>query len=500
MATIKVCGIETEYGILSPGPEQNPIAASSVLVNAYAADIEQQIGWDFEDETPGNDARGFAREGSFAPMVETHLANTVLTNGARFYVDHAHPEYSSPECLTPLECVVFDKAGEEVLRRAMLAAALRIPDQPAPIVHKNNSDGKGNSYGCHENYMMDRAVAFTRVIDGVVPHFVSRTLFTGSGKVGTETPALDADTVHFQISQRAELFEEVVGLETTLKRPIVNTRDEPHADPKRFRRLHVIVGDANMSEIATLLKVGTTAIVLAMVEDEAGPSRDLTLTDPVRALHQVSADLSLRRPLDLADGSTATALEIQWEIFGAARKYAAQHGLAALGDDGGEDGVGALVMRHWETVLAGLEADPTTLADTLDWVAKRQLLLAYQERHDCRWNDPRLAALALQYHDLRPDKSIYQRLGMRRAVTDDAVAAAVTEPPLGTRAWFRGKCLARWPDAVVTANWDSLVFDIGTDPLRRVPMMDPLKGTAEHTGALLAQSTGPADLLERLNA
>ena len=386
MAITKVCGIETEYGIHSPGPEQNPIAASSVLVNAYAADVEQQIGWDFEDETPGNDARGFAREGSLAPMVETHLANTVLTNGARFYVDHAHPEYSSPECLTPLECLIYDKAGEEVLRRSMVAAALRIPDQAAPIVYKNNSDGKGNSYGCHENYMMDRAVPFAKVIEGVVPHFVSRTLFTGSGKVGTETPALDADTVHYQLSQRAEFFEEIVGLETTLKRPIVNTRDEPHADPKRFRRLHVIVGDANLSEIATFLKVGSTAIVLAMVEDDAGPSRDLSLSDPVRALHQVSADLTLTRPLTLTDGSTATALDMQWEIFGAARKYAEEFGLGALGDDGE---VGALVMEHWEAVLSGLESDPATLADTLDWVAKRELLLAYQDRHSCGWRDPR---------------------------------------------------------------------------------------------------------------
>jgi Pup amidohydrolase len=497
VATTKVCGIETEYGIHSPGAEQNPISASSVLVNAYASDIEQKIGWDFEDETPGNDARGFAREGSLAPMVETHLANTVLTNGARFYVDHAHPEYSTPECLTPLECLVHDKAGEEVLRRAMRAAALRIPDQPAPIVYKNNSDGKGNSYGCHENYMMDRAVPFARVIEGVVPHFVSRTIFTGSGKVGVETPALDADTVHFQISQRAEFFEEIVGLETTLKRPIVNTRDEPHADPSRFRRLHVIVGDANLSEIATLLKVGTTAIVLAMIEDDAGPTRSLTLADPVRALHQVSADLSLARPLSLTDGTSATALEMQWELFGAARKYAEEHGLTALGDDGA---VGALVLEHWEAVLGGLESDPATLADTLDWVAKQQVLLAYQERHNCGWRDPRVAALALQYHDLRPDKSVYLRLGMRRLITPEETAEAVYEPPPGTRAWFRGKCLARWPEAVVTANWDSLVFDIGTDPLRRVPMMDPLKGTAEHTRTLLDQSSGPKDLLDRLNS
>jgi Pup amidohydrolase len=500
VATTKVCGIETEYGISSPGPEQNPIAASSVLVNAYASDVEQKIGWDFEDETPGNDARGFAREGSMAPMVETHLANTVLTNGARFYVDHAHPEYSTPECLTPLECLVHDLAGEEVLRRAMTAAALRLPDQPAPIVYKNNSDGKGNSYGCHENYMMDRAIPFARVIDGVVPHFVSRTIFTGSGKVGTETPALDAATVHYQISQRAEFFEEIVGLETTLKRPIVNTRDEPHADPKRFRRLHVIVGDANLSEIATLLKVGTTAIVLAMIEDDALPARDLSLADPVRALHRVSADLSLARPIALADGGSATALELQWELFGAARKYAEEHGLAALGDDGGHDGVGEMILGHWETVLEGLESDPAGLADTLDWVAKQQLLLAYQDRHGCGWDDPRVAALALQYHDLRPGRSIYQRLDLRRIVSPAEALTAVTEPPPGTRAWFRGKCLARWPDAVVTANWDSLVFDVGSDPLRRVPMMDPLKGTAEHTGALLAQSTSPADLLERLSS
>jgi Pup amidohydrolase len=345
--------------------------------------------------------------------------------------------------------------------------------------------------------MMDRAVPFARVIEGVVPHFVSRTIFTGSGKVGVETPALDADMVHFQISQRAEFFEEIVGLETTLKRPIVNTRDEPHADPTRFRRLHVIVGDANLSEIAILLKVGTTAIVLAMIEDDAGPTRSLSLTDPVRALHQVSADLSLSRGLALTDGTTATALEMQWELFGAARKYAEDRGLSALGDDGQ---VGELILGHWEYVLEGLESDPAGLADTLDWVAKQQLLLAYQDRHNCSWRDPRLAALALQYHDLRPDRSVYQRLGLRRLITPAEANLAVSEPPPGTRAWFRGKCLARWPDAVVTANWDSLVFDIGTDPLRRVPMMDPLKGTAEHTGALLAQSTGPADLLERLNS
>ena len=496
MATAKVLGIETEYGIQATGEDANPIAASSVLVNAYASAVERRTGWDFEDETPGNDARGFAREGSMPPMVETHLANTVLTNGARFYVDHAHPEYSTPECIDPMEAMIHDKAGEEVLRRAMAAARSAMPEIPPIVVYKNNSDGKGNSYGCHENYLMDRAVPFARVVAGIVPHFVTRQLFCGAGKVGVETPALDRDEVRYQISQRAEFFEEVVGLETTLKRPIVNTRDEPHADPKRFRRLHVIVGDANLSEVATFLKLGTTAVVLAMIEDDALGARDLTPADPVRAIHHVSADLSLRKPLLMADGSSATALEIQWELFAAARRWSKEKGLECLGDEA----VGTAVLDRWEAVLAGLESDPMTLVHQLDWVAKQHLVEAYRERHGCSWGDGRLRALDLQYHDLRPERSLYARLGLERLVDDAAVARAVTDPPTRTRAWFRGTCLARWPEAVVTANWDSLVFDLGSDPLRRVPMMDPLRGTAEATGDLLAASTDPSDLLDRLSS
>jgi proteasome accessory factor PafA2 len=496
VAIPKVCGIETEYGIHVPAGDGNPITASSLLVNAYATEADRRTDWDFEDETPANDARGFSREGSLAPVVETHLANTVLTNGARYYVDHAHPEYSSPECADPLSVVLYDKAGEEVLRRSMRAAMHVFPGSPPVVVYKNNSDGKGNSYGCHENYLMDRSVPFAKVAAAVVPHFVTRQVYTGAGKVGAETPALDRGTVTFQISQRAEFFEEVIGLETTLKRPIVNTRDEPHADPRRFRRLHVIVGDANLSEVATLLKVGTTALVLAMVEDEVGPPRDLSPADPVRAMHQVSADLDLDRPIAMADGTTATALAIQWELYTQARKYADHHGLEVLGDER----VGELVLERWESVLHGLEQDAASLDRQLDWVAKRKLVDAYRDRHGCAWDDSRLAALDLQYHDLRPERSLYARMGMERLVDDAEVLRAVTTPPAETRAWFRGQCLARWPEAVVTANWDSLVFDLGTDPLRRVPMMDPLRGTAAHTAALLEASATPAQLLERLSA
>ncbi len=497
MAIQKVCGIETEFGVQSAAVDGNPIAASSLLVNAYAAEVERKTGWDFEDESPGNDARGFAREDAMPPVVETHLANTVLTNGARYYVDHAHPEYSSPECADPFELVLYDKAGEEVLRRSMIAAQAMMPDNPPIVVYKNNSDGKGNSYGCHENYLMDRSVPFSKVVSGVVPHFVTRHIYCGAGKVGTETPALDPRTTPFQLSQRAEFFEEVVGLETTLKRPIVNTRDEPHADPRRFRRLHVIVGDANLSEVATFLKVGTTALVLAMIEDDVRPVKDLELADPVRSLHEVSADLDLRHPLALADGSSITAVDAQWELYAAAERYVKEGGSGVFGQD---PKIAEAVLERWEGVLQALESDFRQLARQLDWVAKLSLLEAYQERHRCAWDDHRLAALDLQYHDVRPARSLYERLGMERLVTPSEVDRAVIEPPRDTRAWFRGQCLKRWPDAVVTANWDSLVFDLGSDPLRRVPMMDPLKGTAAHTEALVEASADPAGLLERLNS
>ncbi len=497
MAIPKVCGIETEYGIQVVGGDPNPIAASSVLVNAYARDVaRQQIGWDFEDEAPGNDARGIAREGSMPPVVETHLVNTVLTNGSRYYVDHAHPEYSSPECRDALEALRYDRAGEQIVIRSMEAADLAVHDGSRLVVYKNNSDGKGNSYGCHENYLMNRDTPFSRIVHGITPHFVTRQLFCGSGKVGSETGVHEPGAVDYQLSQRAEFFEEQVGLETTLKRPIVNTRDEPHADSHRYRRLHVIVGDANLAEVATFLKVGTTSLVLAMIEDDVSGSRSLELADPVRAIHAVAVDRTFTQPLLLADGSTATALAVQWELYSLARKYADDRGLECLG----AAGVGATVLDRWEMVLNGLETDPMTLARQVDWVAKLQLLEAYRDRHGLDWDDPRLAAVDLQYHDLRPSRSLFARLDTERLVDVVAVDAAVTDPPRDTRAWFRGECLKRWPASVATANWDSLVFDLGSDPLRRVPMMDPLKGTAEHVEALLDSCSSPAELVERLSS
>ncbi|MGH9128318.1 MAG: depupylase/deamidase Dop [Acidimicrobiales bacterium] len=506
MAIPKVCGIETEYGIAVTGcgdgrGDPNPIAASSVLINAYVAYLaaveeapRHGVGWDFATETPGRDARGFAREGAKPPEVETHLVNAVMTNGARYYVDHAHPEYSTPECTNALDVVRYDKAGERVLVESMAAAAEVLPKGQRIVIYKNNSDRKGNSYGCHENYLMERSVPFARVIRQVIPHFVTRQIYTGAGKVGAEVPT--GSEVTYQLSQRADFFEEEVGLETTLKRPIVNTRDEPHADPARYRRLHVICGDANLAEVATYLKVGVTSIVLAMIEDDWFGARDLTLAAPVRAMCQVSYDLSLSQPLALAAGGTITALGLQWEMLDLARKYAEERGLGPLG----EGDAGQAVLERWEATLEALESDPDSLSAQLDWVAKRRLLNAYAERHGLAWSDSKLAAIDLQYHDLRPERSLFARLDTERLVSEASVAEAVTEPPHDTRAFFRGKCLQRWGSSVAAANWDSLVFDLGSNPLRRVPMIEPLRGTEGHVGRLLEGCASPAELLERLGS
>jgi Pup amidohydrolase len=493
VAIPKVCGIETEYGIqLSGVAEPNPITASSLLINAYVNEVKRKVGWDFEDESPGRDARGFAREGSMAPVVETHLVNAVLTNGARYYVDHAHPEYSTPECSNALDLVRWDRAGEEVLIRSMAAAAAVLPAGQRIVVYKNNSDHKGNSYGCHENYLMDRALPFAKVVNGVMAHFVTRQIYTGAGKVGSESPG-DVG-VEYQISQRADFFEEEVGLETTLKRPIINTRDEPHADPKKYRRFHVIIGDANLCEMATFLKVGTTALVLAMIEDDMVSGGNLNLASPVRSLREISRDLSLAAPLELASGGTITALEVQWELLEMGKKYADAFGLECLGP-----GAEAILPR-WEATLEALETDPSSLAGDLDWVAKRTLLEAYRERHQCSWSDPRMLALDLQYHDLRPERSLFRRLPTKKLVTEEEAQRAVSEPPTDTRAYFRGRCLQRWASSIAAANWDSLVFDLGSDPLRRVPMLEPLKGTAEVTDSLFEGCREPAELLARLGS
>lgn len=503
MAIRKICGIETEYGIVHRGiDEPNPITASSVLINSYLSELNRsggsalgvpQVGWDFEFESPSSDARGATPVGAMPPEVETHLTNAVLTNGARYYVDHAHPELSTPECADALSVVTFDRSAEVILERSMLAADALLPDGQTIVVYKNNSDGKGNSYGCHENYLVDRALPFGRIVAEVTPHFITRQIFCGAGKVGSEI-GFSADEVPFQISQRADFFEEEVGLETTLKRPIINTRDEPHADPQKYRRLHVIIGDANMSEVATFLKVGTTAIVLAMIEDD-WINADFRFESPIGALRSVSTDLSMSATLRLVRGGSITALEVQKHLLERAVDWTDQHGFDLVGEQAGPE-----ILRRWSEALSAIEAESDSLASTVDWIAKYRLINGYRERHRLLWGDARLHALDLQYHDLRPEKSLARRVGLETICSSTGIERGVSLPPNDTRAYFRGTCLAKFGSDIVSANWDSLVFDTGGDSLRRVAMMEPSRGTAAHVASVIESSQTAAELLDRLGS
>ncbi|MGC2174379.1 MAG: depupylase/deamidase Dop [Acidimicrobiales bacterium] len=494
MAIAKVLGIETEYGIAG-GPDFDPITSSSIIVNAYAQQGRTRINWDFEGETPDLDARGRVDLTSFAPIVETHLANTVLTNGARLYVDHAHPEYSSPECRTPREATLYDVAGEEIMRRALEIANETLDPSQAITLYKNNSDGKGNSYGTHENYLVQRELEFAYLIRAMVPHFVSRQIIVGAGKVGAETEAALESNPTFQLSQRAEFFEEIVGLETTLKRPIINTRDEPHSDAERFRRLHVIIGDANMSQVATFVKLGSTALLLAALE-EFGPEPFPAMPrSPVHAVRAFALDLTLKESVPCDDEQSRTAWDFQDELFQLAARYVERTGASAVGEP---DEV-RLILEQWREMLDGVRDNPDSVADRIDWVAKLRVVNGFKERHGLSDRDAKLRAIDLQYHDLRASHSLAQRVGLRKLVDEIDVREAVHNPPPSTRAFFRGQCVARYPEEIVAANWDSVVFDVGEGPLQRVPMLDPLRGTHALTAELLETSATASELLAALD-
>jgi Pup amidohydrolase len=490
VAIPKVMGIETEYGIITRGVEDhNPILASSVLINSFGSPRLRKVRWDYEEESPLRDARGFERP-SLEPLEdEGGLVSVILDNGARYYVDHAHPEYSTPECTNARDLVIHDKAGERVLAESIRASWRVMQPNQSIVVYKNNSDGKGNSYGCHENYLMSRSTPFPMIVRYLTPFLVTRQIFTGSGKVGSE--GINArHNVAFQLSQRADFFEVEVGLETTFKRPIINTRDEPHADPEKYRRLHVIIGDANMSEVATFLKVGTTALILKMIEDDF-ISADLSLAEPVAALKAISADPTCRAAVALSEGRTVRAVDLQWEFLDWARKYLAEREI---------DPVTAEVMSRWEQVLAAIETDPMVADRQLDWVAKLRLIEAYRDRRGLSWDDSKLALVDLQYHDVRMDRSLYYKLleqgQMERLVSEEDILRAVSEPPVDTRAWFRGQALRRFSASIATASWDAIVFDVGRHALQKIPMLEPLRGTKRMTEALFSACETAEDLLD----
>lgn len=509
-------GLETEYGVLAPAmPGANATMLSAQVINAYAQSVRAGYGylagtrWDYADESPLNDARGFTQPRSQAdpsqltdvePELDAEqvalsggdasigstlydeqdsgqevLMNMVLGNGARLYVDHAHPEYSSPETTNPFDAVLYDQAGDHVV----LTAARRIEASHGfvPVhLYKNNTDNKSVSYGAHENYLMPRAVPFDSIAMHLIPFFVTRQVICASGRVGR---GMLGQYNGFQISQRADFFEAQVGLETTIRRPIINTRDEPHAHWEKYRRLHVIIGDANLGQISTLLRTGTTALVLSMIE--AGTAPQVVLREPVAALQAISHDPTLQVKVELSDGRRLTALEIQRTYLDAAAAHCQR--------TGANDDATTEILRRWEQTLQTLATDLFAAADTVDWVAKYKLMSGYAQRHGLDFTDAKIALMDLQWADIRPEKGLYYRLAerglMETLYTPEQIAAAASTPPEDTRAYFRGRVLSQYPEHVVAASWDSVSFSIpGARKLERISTLEPLRGTKRLVGEL----------------
>jgi proteasome accessory factor A len=406
-------------------------------------------------------------------------SNVFLENGARLYLDvGSHPEYATPECDSISDLVVHDKAGERILEHLVVSAEARLREEGIRgviFLFKNNTDSAGNSYGCHENYLTSRRDDFGHYAEVLIPFFVTRQIYAGAGKV-----LQTARGAMFCISQRAEHIWEGVSSATTRSRPIINTRDEPHADAERFRRLHVIVGDSNMSEYANFLKVGATSILLRMLEDPAAVLRDMTLENPIRAIREISHDTSCRRRVRLANGREAIALDIQGEYLLRARRYAEQKGLDPLEKQ---------ALEMWEHCLEGIEKDPFTLDRECDWVIKHRLIERYRQRHGLSLSHPRVALLDLQYHDVSRERGLFYRLQSRgeveRTCDEDAIEAAIDRPPQTTRARLRGEFIKKAKDRRRDFTVDWVHLKLNDQAQRTVLLKDPFRARDERVEKLI---------------
>jgi proteasome accessory factor A len=407
-------------------------------------------------------------------------SNVFLENGARLYLDvGSHPEYATPECDSIRDLVIHDKAGERILENLVGSAEARLREEGIRgviFLFKNNTDSAGNSYGCHENYLTSRRDDLVRYADVLIPFFVSRQIYAGAGKV-----LQTARGAIYCISQRAEHIWEGVSSATTRSRPIINTRDEPHADAERFRRLHVIVGDSNMSEYATFLKVGATSILLRMLEDPSVVLRDMTLENPIRAIREISHDPTCKRRVRLQNGREVSALDIQSEYFNRAKRYHEQKGLSPLEEQ---------ALGMWEHCLTGLERDPYSLDRECDWVIKHSLIERYRERNSLPLTHPKVALMDLQYHDVSRDRGLFYRMQRRglvdRICTDDEIELAVDEPPQTTRAKLRGEFIKKAKERRRDFTVDWVHLKLNDQAQRTVLCKDPFKARDERVEKLIA--------------
>jgi proteasome accessory factor PafA2 len=458
----RVYGLETEYGITVHGAENVDVVAESIeLVRRYT-DHGALMKWDYELEDPHLDARGFrARqllqdtdESAYYEIdknrplsFEEIKSDLVLSNGARFYNDHAHPEYSTPECTALRQIVAQDKAGERILMECARRRNLKLPPDHEVRIYKNNTDFVGHSYGCHDNYLMSRNVPWDTLVAAILPFLITRQIFAGAGKMGIEAESAACHPGLYQISQRADFFSVLVSIDTMNRRPLINTRDEPHVDATRYRRFHVILGDSNMSEWATAMKVGTTALVLDLIE--RGEAPQLEIAQPVDANKSISRDQTYDWIIELKDGRKISAIDVQRIYLRAASKI-------EIAEDR------QWILREWENVLNDLERDALATRDRVDWAAKKFLLNALQEEEKLSWTDPWLQSIDLEYHNVDLERGLYYELvrqgSMRRVVSEEDIKLSIFTPPETTRAFFRGRSVARFNEEIASIQWDEIVF------------------------------------------
>ena len=469
----RVFGLETEYGITVAGAENVDVVTESIeLVRRYT-EHGAHMKWDYQLEDPHLDARGFrakelmqdADESAYYEIdknrplsFEEIKSDLVLSNGARFYNDHAHPEYSTPECTTLRQIVAQDKAGERILAECARRRNQKLEQGHEVRLYKNNTDFVGHSYGCHDNYLMRRDLAWDRIVSGVLPFLITRQIFAGAGKMGVEAESAASQPGLYQISQRADFFSVLVSIDTMNRRPLVNTRDEPHADTNRYRRFHVILGDSNMSEWATAVKIGTTSLVLDLIE--RGEVPQLEIAQPIDANKSISRDQTYDWIIELKDGRKISAIDVQRIYLRAASRL----------DDAGDEN--QWVLREWENVLNDLERDAMSTRDRVDWAAKKFLLNALQEEEKLSWTDPWLQSIDLEYHNVDLESGLNYELvrqgSMRRFVSEDDIKMSIFNPPETTRAFFRGRSVARFNDEIASIQWDEVVFANGASSRRVV--------------------------------
>lgn len=543
MSVLRVMGTETEYAVSQAGTSHyQPVQLSFDVVGAAASAEQRHIRWDYRQEDPVNDARGTrldraaARPDMLTDAPQLNITNVIAPNGGRIYVDHAHPEYSAPETIDPFETVAYDHAGD----RLMLAAARQASHITGHtvVLHRNNVDGKGASWGTHENYMMRRSVPFDDVAGLMTAHFVSRQIWAGSGRVGIGE---HSETAGYQLSQRADYIHAKIGLQTTFDRPIINTRDESHSTGE-YRRLHVIVGDANRMETPQALKLGATSMLLWALEhaeeadfDMRGLIEGLRLADPVGAMHTVSHDLSLNAELALEQGGTTTAWQMQVRLRAAVYAVAAiVLGTDTAGEPAWEDRQTRNIMAMWGQALADTAAirhasagERLAMRDEagrVEWLLKWQLLEKMRRRlGNAAWNDPRLAAIDLSWAALDPVRSIYAKVESQteRMVTDQQLDQAASAAPQTTRAWLRAELVRRFPAEIVAASWSHITVRTA-DSLRNeldatygnasaaqstgfrqcdlvsLDMSDPLRFMQAETAQLLEQANSAAQALDAI--